>query len=252
MENQPLLEAVFERVSADDALPPGLQLTVAQWAALFSCDGRRCLLEIALDLRSAPARIFEAFRHLAALGLVRERQLDLAEYSRIASLAASAESEGSPLSLAQLAARRDALAEARRALLSKPAPKKPAAPASPIPFQPLAAGGQDHTRETAPMSGSAPKTLNLGGLVRFIASRDKDSSSGQLAVYRVFMGVNTALLRDAGIHSLRFDDNVTVSNAALIEAISKSVQKNLGIPIPEHLFSGGERPRLETAGTATA
>ncbi len=237
MDNQTLIEAVYERTSEDDSLPADLRLTITQWATLFSCDGYRCLLEIALDLRSTPGQVYEALNHLESLGLVRERQLDLAEYSRIAALAAQAESQSSPLSLSQLTARRDALAEARRKLGVKSVAKNNPTPAPSIPFQPLEISNPQQHKNPAAMPNNTQRTLNLGGLVRFIASRDKDSASGQLAVYRVFMGVNTALLRDAGIHSLRFDDTVSISNPGLIDAITRSVEKNLGIPIPEHLFS---------------
>jgi hypothetical protein len=63
-----------------------------------------------------------------------------------------------------------------------------------------------------------------------------DVNAGQLAVYRVFMRVDTKLLKRNGITSLRFQEDRIVSDAELEEAVLGSTRKALGVGCPDDVF----------------
>ena len=81
------------------------------------------------------------------------------------------------------------------------------------------------------------RKLNLKAVMNFIASQvGGDVNAGQLAVYRVFMRVDTKLLKRNGITSLRFQEDRIVSDAELEEAILGSTRKALGVGCPDDVF----------------
>ena len=66
-----------------------------------------------------------------------------------------------------------------------------------------------------------------------IETRAGSREAGQLDVYRVFVRVDTALLKRNGIEKLSFADEHLVADDELEQAIVKSVEKTLGIPCPK-------------------
>ena len=80
------------------------------------------------------------------------------------------------------------------------------------------------------------RRLSLKALMQFILERAQDSTVGQLDIYRVFIRVNTKLMRRNGIHTLRFEEDHLISDPELQNAILSSVQKTLGLSCPQSVF----------------
>jgi len=81
------------------------------------------------------------------------------------------------------------------------------------------------------------RKLNLKAVMNFIVNHvGGDVNAGQLAVYRVFMRVDTRLLKRNGITSLRFQEDRIVSDAELEEAVLGSTRKALGVGCPDDVF----------------
>ena len=72
--------------------------------------------------------------------------------------------------------------------------------------------------------------------MQHILHRAPDPTAGQLDVYRVFIRVDTGLLRRNGITTLRFRDDHLVSDPELQEALVSSLQSTLGISCPGHIY----------------
>jgi hypothetical protein len=87
-----------------------------------------------------------------------------------------------------------------------------------------------------PASASSRKRLSLKNVIEFILTRADDVNAGQLDVYRVFIRVNTRLLKRNGVHSLRFEEDRLITDAELQDAILNSVERTLGIPCPPAVF----------------
>ena len=78
--------------------------------------------------------------------------------------------------------------------------------------------------------------LSLKAVMRFILDRASDLNAGQLDVYRVFIRVNTKLLKRNGIHTLRFEEDRLISDPELQSAIVAAIQKTLGLRCPQDVF----------------
>lgn len=110
---------------------------------------------------------------------------------------------------------------------------------SPIPpvasFEPL---------EPPPMSSSTGdiatttqgRHMSLKALMRFIIERAADLNAGQLDVYRVFIRIDSQLLKRNGITTLRFEEDHLVSDPLLKKALANSLQHTLGLPCPQEVF----------------
>jgi hypothetical protein len=72
--------------------------------------------------------------------------------------------------------------------------------------------------------------------MQFILDRATDLTAGQLDVYRVFIRVNTGLLKRNGITTLRFQDDRLIQDPELQEAITQSVEKTLGLQCPREVY----------------
>ena len=72
--------------------------------------------------------------------------------------------------------------------------------------------------------------------MQFILSRANDPTSGQLDIYRVFIRVNTRLLKRKGITTLRFSEDRLIADPELQQAIASSVRKSLGVNCPSQVF----------------
>jgi hypothetical protein len=78
--------------------------------------------------------------------------------------------------------------------------------------------------------------MSLRAVIQHILHHASDPTEGQLAVYRVFMGIDTRLLKRNGIQSLRFQDDRVITDPELQNAISQSLTKNLRISLPETVY----------------
>ena len=76
----------------------------------------------------------------------------------------------------------------------------------------------------------------MKALMRFIIDRAQDPTSGQLDIYRVFIRVDTHLLKRNGITSLRFTEDRLIADPELQQAITASVRKSLGVSCPNQVF----------------
>jgi hypothetical protein len=80
------------------------------------------------------------------------------------------------------------------------------------------------------------RRLSLKNVIDFIIHNAADLNAGQLDVYRVFIRVNTQLLKRNGIHSLRFTDDRVITDPELQDAILQSVDRTLGLSCPDDVF----------------
>lgn len=109
-------------------------------------------------------------------------------------------------------------------------------------FQPLQSPPGTDLKD-APPAEVAPKEeppmqqkLSLKALMQFILDRAVDLTAGQLDIYRVFIRVNTRLLKKNGITTLRFQDDRLISDPELQSAIVSSVEKTLGLRCPKEVY----------------
>ena len=89
---------------------------------------------------------------------------------------------------------------------------------------------------TAEEGDSVPRRLSLKALMQMILDRAPDLDSGQLDIYRVFIRVDTRLLKRHGIHTLRFTEDHQIADPELEAAIATSLEQTLGLSIPESVF----------------
>ncbi len=93
------------------------------------------------------------------------------------------------------------------------------------------------SRSSMPATPVTPaRRLSLKNVIEFILNRAPDLNAGQLDVYRVFIRINTQLLKRNGIHSLRFTDDHVITDPELQHAILNSVERTLGIKVPGDVF----------------
>ena len=84
--------------------------------------------------------------------------------------------------------------------------------------------------------GAGRRRLSLKNVIEFILTRADDENAGQLDVYRVFIRVNTRLLKRNGVHSLRFEEDRVITDIELQDAILASVERTLGEACPTSVF----------------
>lgn len=100
-------------------------------------------------------------------------------------------------------------------------------------FKPLPTPNQE-PRESQPMPGT--RRLSLRALMNLIERQAGSREAGQLDIYRVFVRVDTLLLRRNGIDTLRFTEDRLVADPELEQAIVGSVKKTLGLVCPESVW----------------
>lgn len=213
MQRMRLPERVYRRACDEGEVDPHVRLRAACWAVFEAVDGTRGLAEVQDELGLSDDEMDECVRELIASDLLEECRLSFSDFQRAARVARSD-------------ARARSLVEHRSGTRRVCAPRTSGSMPS-LPFEPLR------------VSGVARGRLSLRGLMRYIAGRHPDTTAGQLAVYRVFMGVNIGLLRGEGIETLRFDDDRFVTGRELIDALDRSMRRALGTGIPDDVFSGG-------------
>jgi hypothetical protein len=92
----------------------------------------------------------------------------------------------------------------------------------------------DVIKENRPMPAS--RRLSLRALMNLIETQAGSREAGQLDIYRVFVRVDTSLLKRNGIETLRFTEDHLVSDPELEQALVKSVKKTLGLNCPESIW----------------
>lgn len=232
-----LPQTVFRRATEPMGLDGGLRLRALEWALYFAVTGTETMAELAKRLRAERAECGEALLRLAQLGLIEERTLDANEY--VHALAAAADRDEKSL--------REFLAGAMRPLPAPapvPQPEAANAPEPPRPklrevarpafgFKPLPLPGQQ--KENGSMS-SASRKLSLRALMNLIERQAGSREAAQLDIYRVFVRVDTLLLKRNGIETLRFAEDRLISDPELEQALVRSVKKTLGLDCPEDMW----------------
>lgn len=100
-------------------------------------------------------------------------------------------------------------------------------------FKPLPVPGDD-ARETQRMARS--RRFSVRALMNLIEGRAGSREAGQLDVYRVFVRVDTLLLKRNGIETLRFTEDRLISDPELEQALVRSLKKTLGLDCPESVW----------------
>ena len=245
----------------------GVRLRYAEWEFLMKLDGRLTLREVGRvnglteeELTSMVNRFIELqfietgelsydeFLHLRRNEVVRPLEVVKPKMGS-SSLATSAGTPNAPSTqhripaFAPLPVPKQQQATIERAPFPWPTferLEKPAAqPSSPAPVIPApAAPAEDApTAPAAFTSEPIQRKMSLKALMDFIMKHaGGDSSAGHLMVYRVFMRIETRLLKRNGIHSLRFQEDRVVADAELEKALLDSVTNALGVTCPEEVF----------------
>ncbi len=233
--------AIYRRTASGDEPDVDLRLRALEWTVLFNVDDQRNVNEIASALQVQSSHVWDALASLERRGLVEERAVLLSEFLR--SPAALDQSDpDAERTLGEFLYREDrSIKPAYTAANELEQPSKQSSPmsvrnASPaafappplqvsIPFEPL----------ESPLEMKS-RAVSLLTLMQYIMSQSRDQTSGQLAVYRVFMGIKTDLLRRNNITSLRFTEDRIVDDPELLSALEASLQRSLGLPFPESAY----------------
>ncbi|HEV7765397.1 MAG TPA: hypothetical protein VGQ76_10375 [Thermoanaerobaculia bacterium] len=212
-------ETVYRRRREPNQLPSDLKLIALEWALYFAVTGIHTAAELGRQLRAEAADRDDALRRLVLLGLIEEQALSAAEYVR--ALAAAGDREEKTL--------REFLIGASQPPVKLSVPRPPAPP---LEFRRLPS--PDDRKENRPMSHS--RKLSLRALMNLIETQAGSREAGQIDIYRVFVRVDTTLLKRSGIETLRFTEDRFVSDPELEQAIVRSVKRTLGLECPETLW----------------
>lgn len=215
--------SIFERNFELHQLPATLRLRNLDWGVYFTIDGAKTAGEIQAHFRLDDPQRDEVFTRLLQMELIREKKLNLREHIEAAALHADS-SDPRVKSLDEFI--RSGSSGTSAPLFSAAAPEAPAA-AKPGPPAPV----------FTPLPPPPPaKTMSLLSVIRFIQEQNRDKTAGQLAVYRVFMGVDTRLLKKNGIQSLRFQDDRLITDHELQQSISENVSRALRKNLPQNVY----------------
>ena len=80
------------------------------------------------------------------------------------------------------------------------------------------------------------RSFSLRALMNLIEKHADSREAGQLNIYRVFVRVDTQLLKRNGIETLRFTEDRLISDSELEEALVRSLKKTLGLDCPESVW----------------
>ncbi len=247
-----LPQSVYRRAREPRELSGAPRLRALEWALYFAVTGKHTAAELARQMRAETAESTEALSRLINLGLIAEQELDAAEYVR--ALAAAGDREEKTLHEFLMGAAHPATAApadtASSETLRIPRPRLLEVPdvTAPVPrttlrpgrtpqpafgFKPLPRPDDDR-KENQRMSAS--RRLSLRALMNVIERQAPNTDAGQLDVYRVFVRVDTLLLKRNGIETLRFTEDRLVSDPELEEALVRSLKKTLGLDCPESVW----------------
>lgn len=249
-----LPQAVYRRARDPRELPDDLRLMALEWALYFAVTGTHTVGELGRRMRAGEVERDAAFGRLASLGLIEEQELGAAEYVRALAAAGDREErtlreflmnvappaagsvepeEGGAVSDHEASAEPQLRKVANVPLSSPRIAPRPARVAPPLTFKRLPSP-DEVTKENRLMS--RPRRLSLRALMDLIEKQAGSREAGQLDIYRVFVRVDTVLLRRSGIETLRFTEDHLVSDPALEQAIIRSVKKTLGLDCPETIW----------------
>lgn len=211
------LEVYYQLKHEPGQLPETLRLRDREWTVLLSLDGNQSVEQTLKKFGMKGPELKQMLEKFRREDLIEDAQISYAEFVRRQESAKKNETltNAAPRSVPQF----------------KPLPVP--ASASPV---------RAEIPPAAPKTVDRPESerkLNLKAVMDFIIRQaGGDPNAGQLAVYRVFMRVDTKLLRRNGISSLRFQDDRLVSDPELEAAIADSIQSALGTRMPESAFAG--------------
>jgi hypothetical protein len=212
-------ETVYRRTGDPQQLPNELRLIALEWALYFAIDGTQTAAELGRQFRAETPARDAAIARLLGLRLIEEQPLSAKEYVR--ALAAAGDREEKTL--------REFLMGAGPRAIAAPAIPRPPAPLEfkrlPTPYE---------RKENRPMP--RPRKLSLRALMNLIEANSGGREAGQLDIYRVFVRIDTSLLKKNGIETLRFAEDRFVSDPELEQAIVRSVKKTLGLDCPDTLW----------------
>jgi hypothetical protein len=263
-----LPQSVYRRAKEPRDVPDDLRLRALEWALYFAVTGKHTAAELGRMFRASAEARDEALARLQSLGLITEQELAASEYVR--ALAAAGEPEETTLREFLMGATQPAPATdenvrrqtlprtdqpdegsrtvrievpAALAAAPRPRPREVPSPAAPhgrpalaqpaFGFKPLPSP-DDVTKENRRMS--ATRRLSLRALMNVIEGRAASREAGQLDVYRVFVRVDTLLLKRNGIETLRFTEDRLISDPELEQALVRSLKKTLGLDCPESVW----------------
>jgi hypothetical protein len=268
-----LSEAVYLRTREARDLEDNLRLRALEWALYFAVDGKHTAAELGRQIRVEIADRDEALARLMSLGIIKERELNAWEY--VHALAASGDREEKTLQEFLLGAAKPAGTTGTAGVVPEVSrsPQQTDRESSTVPhlvqfeptgsprsrlrdaadiaapsastalrriasqpafgFKPLPSP-EDDTKENRPMSVS--RRLSLRAFMNLIERHAGSREAGQLDTYRVFVRIDTPLLRRNGIETLRFADDRLVSDPELEKALVRSLKKTLGLDCPESVW----------------
>lgn len=224
---------VYRLVRELSEIPHDLKLRNVEWGVLMSITGEHPagLIGKSFDLDQNERR--GVFARLLETGLIEEQPVTWREYLRANALSAGPSGDD----------RRNDLRTFLRAGVTLPAPSVGTEPSDPdrrqreltrpVRTQPVPMA---FTPLETPRPEARRKRLSLKVLMRHILDRAPDANSGQLDVYRVFIRVDTKLLKRSGIDTLRFEDDREVDDPELQQAIGRSLERTLGMSVPADAF----------------
>lgn len=226
-------ETVYRRSKEPSQLPSDLRLIALEWALYFAVTGTDTAAELGRQMRAETSDRDEALNRLVILGLIEEQALSAAEYVR--ALAAAGDREEKTLreflmGATQPPAKLSSVEKAEPARTPEPS----SAPRPPAPLEFRRLPSPDDRKENRQMSQS--RKLSLRALMNLIETQAGSREAGQIDIYRVFVRVDTSLLKRSGIETLRFTEDRLVSDPELEQAIVRSVKKTLGLECPETLW----------------
>ena len=246
---------VFELRRDLASLDQGLRLRNIEWGVLFALTGEHTVAQIGDYLALEEFERDRVFERLLDSGLIAEPEPPSTAPTPPPPPPRSPSREvHDPPDLAQVT--RAVPIVRQQTMAPSPPSAAPVAHDQLVPFEPLSAAPAKTASSRSPLSettsnpAKAPRfsaeeppmvknferRLSLKALMQFILERAQDSTVGQLDIYRVFIRVNTKLMRRNGIHTLRFEEDHLISDPELQNAILSSVQKTLGLSCPQSVF----------------
>lgn len=203
-----------------------------EWRVLVAFDGNRTLGQAIQHTGLKREEMAALLQKFHALDLIEEREVSFSDFLKSEALHQD-ESETAGIAGQPLRVPPPVTATPNPPQVPQVHPLPPAAPIAQFsPFIPLPSRGALPAQATR-----GGRKLNLKAVMNFIVNHvGGDVNAGQLAVYRVFMRVDTKLLKRNGITSLRFQEDRIVSDAELEEAVLGSTRKALGVGCPDDVF----------------
>ncbi len=233
-----------------DDIPADLELKNIEWGLLLAMDGKHTVAQLQYAFDLSAEEIHEAVKALMKTGMVEEVNVNLSGYLR----AQSTIDKDKPKTIDKF------LSGAAMGLHEVPAEvgQEDADPDTAVATDGSQSEQKDDSREPGRSAGAASfsasassfrplanpkeslesmsKRLSLRKVIQFILDRAIDENSGQLDVYRVFVPIDTTLLKRNGINSLHFDDDHIIEDKELCEALEGSMKNTLGVQCPRDAY----------------